>query len=175
MLDLYLSVNTSVLPIRKKNDGLNMYLLECAFRYLNQRFGTDLKINKNYTKDANHSDVDQILDSIASQRKISKKKASIDGFKASASMEILTKKLVGNSKDYKCTKDCIGVCYCGPQALFRHRFYGANIYAIFTSNENVKCLLCEKEMKPETMDAHLDNNCFVFQPIVHHALGGYTL
>lgn len=166
MLDLYLSVNTSVLPIEKKNDGLHSYLLECAFRYLNERFGTDLKINQNYDQNTNDADVKEILNSLATQRKISEKKALIDGFKALPTMKIMNKKLSINRKNIKCQNNCNLMCHCGPQTHFRQRFYGANIYAIFHINEEVKCILCEKEMKPDEMNAHLDNDCFIFKSLV---------
>lgn len=166
MLDLYLSVNTSVTPVEKKVDGLHIHLLECAFAYLKGRFGISLTINNNYDLGADDSDVKEILATLAVARKISKKRALIEGFKATPKMKILTRKLVGDSSDFKCKKNCGITCYCGPQQMFRHRFFGANIYAIFSDGDYVKCILCEKELEPSTIDAHLDNDCYVFKPLV---------
>lgn len=163
MLDLFSNMNSTY----RDDDNLKIYLLECAFSYLNRRFGTTLSINNNYATSHNNdaSDVQQILDSIANERKRSGKKALIDGFKSTPHMRILTRKLVGSSDQFKCTKNCM-ICYCQPQMVFRKRFYGANIYAINSiSDDEVKCLLCEKEMKQDTLDTHLDNGCIVFKPL----------
>lgn len=159
MLDLFLRMNTD-----REDDNLKVYLLDCAFNYLNKRFGTSLIINNNYTKhNADHSDVKEILDTIAKERKRSSKKALIEGFKNTPNMRVLTKKLSGNSDQFKCTKGCT-TCYCEPQMVFRKCFYGANIYAAFTVDE-VKCLLCEKEIGQRSLNAHLDNDCNLFKPL----------
>lgn len=165
MLDLYLSVNTSVMSVEKKIDGLHIHLLECAFAYLKVRFGISLTINNNYDMDADDSDVREILASLAVTRKISEKKALIEGFKATPKMKILTRKLVGDSSNFKCRQNCGIICCCVPQQMFRHRFFGANIYAICSDGDHVKCILCEKKMKPHTIDAHLENDCYVFKPL----------
>lgn len=160
MLCLYMnSTSTDKMP-----DGLQMLLLKGAIDYLNHCFETELKLNHNYCKDNNNSDVKEILNFLAADRRVSDKKPLIDGFKATPGMQILTKKLFGNPEDFECRQNC-GLCYCEPAIKFRQCFLGANIYAIYPVREDVKCLLCEKEVPRGAMEHHLDHDCFVFKPL----------
>lgn len=165
MLCLYMNVSSS----EKIEDGLQMHLLKGAIEYLNHCFETNLKINNNYTNNNNNTDVKEILNTLAAERKVTEKKPLIDGFKATPGMQILTRKLFGNSQDYECKRNC-GLCYCEPMLKFRQRFLGANIYAIYPVSDDVKCLLCEKEVTRGTMEDHFDYDCSVFKP-----LGGPTV
>ncbi|XP_055317136.1 uncharacterized protein LOC129576301 [Sitodiplosis mosellana] len=160
MLCLYMNIST----VDKMPDGLQMHLLKGAIDYLNHCFETDLKINNNYGKDNNTSDVKEILNYVAAERRVGDKKPLIDGFKATPGMQILTRKLFGNSEDFECKQNC-GLCYCEPAIKFRQHFNGVNIYAIYPVREDVKCLLCEKEVARGSMEDHLDCDCFVFKPL----------
>ncbi|XP_031625882.1 uncharacterized protein LOC116342417 [Contarinia nasturtii] len=163
MLDLYLTLRAE----EEISDNLNIYLLEAATTYLNRCFGTNLAINNNNSKQKNvdESDVERILESVANDRKMSTKKARMEGLKVTPEIRVLSKKLKGNSREFKCVKKCGVACYCPPQMKFREHFFGANIYAIYTVEENkVKCILCQEEMPKGTMDTHLDNNCPIFRP-----------
>lgn len=162
MLCLYM--NSIGSPAEKLPDGLQMHLLKGAIDYLNHCFETSLKINNNYAKDNNNSDVKGILNYVAAERRIGDKKPLIDGFKATPGMQILTRKLFGKSEDFECKQNC-GLCYCEPAIKFRQRFLGSNIYAIYPIREDVKCILCEKEVARGSMEKHLDDDCFVFKPL----------
>lgn len=163
MLDLFLSLNA-----KKKDDNLTVYLMECAFRYLNQCFGTQLKVNYNYLKKAGDvSDVKRILNEVSIERKRANKKFRFEIIRGpTTDFKIMTKKLFGKSNRFKCTQNC-QLCYCEPQMIFRHRIcdLGVKIFAIYGySDVTVKCILCEKEMQKCRLDAHLENDCHVLNP-----------
>lgn len=168
MTDLLLSVNAE-----EKNDDLHVCMFEYAINYFNNHFGTNLRINFNYKgQNSGDAEVQQILDVVAGQRRMSCKKATMEGFKAEPVMRILTRRLTGNSRGIKCTHGAIW--YCESQMIFRQRFYGSNIYAIFAVEDPVKCFLCEQEMKKGTLNAHFENDCGIFNPAPVIGLGVYA-
>lgn len=153
MLDLWLSSGSEGM-----NDDMHVYLLEAAIKYFNSRFGTNLKVNYNYQQhDLRDADVERILDVIAVERKISSKKASMACFK------VINKRHLGSIRELKCPPEHGLVCHCPPQRMFRDRFYGANIYAIFAVEDKVKCFLCDKERDCGNLNAHFQNEC-IFNP-----------
>ncbi|XP_031632713.1 uncharacterized protein LOC116346675 [Contarinia nasturtii] len=162
MLDLYLRKTAS-----QKNTVLHVHLLQGAFRYLNRRFGMDLKINNNFNnKDPNNADIREILKNTSAVRRNSLKKPLIAGFKVAPYMKFENTQLVINSNlhDKNMHLDDREL-----QALFWTRFKGANIYAIFHDSDNMSCLLCQKEIGLGTLEAHLDSDCYVFkQPVAYH-------
>lgn len=149
----------------ENNDDLHVYLLEAAFSYFNQCFKTSLRVNYNYKgHDSGDSEVEKILNAVALERKITSKKVSMAIFKFTPDMKVLTKRHLGNSRELKCPPEHGAICYCGPQRMFRHRFFGSNIYAIFAVKEKVKCFLCDEEIEAATLHAHFQNDCYIFNP-----------
>lgn len=142
---------------------MHVYLLEAAISYFNKGFKTNLKVNYNYNYKPHDdaAEIDKIMGVLAVERGISSKKASMPTFKMPPTMKVLTNRQHGNSQKLKCPKEHGLTCFRPP---FRARFFGSNIYAIFTVKEKVKCFVCDKEIDFGTLDAHFQNNCRVFNP-----------
>lgn len=77
---------------------------------------------------------------------------------------ILNNKLiVKNQNQFECKKGCTP-CYCEPELLFRERFRGARLFAIYEKNrDKIKCILCQIKVDREKLDEHFDNHCIVFK------------
>lgn len=161
-IDLYLSINA-----KETNDDMHVYLLEAAFVYFNERFKTNLKVNYNYKAQECSDDaaeIDKILSKLAIERTTSSKKAAMSNFKIRSIMKVLNNRHHGNSGKLKCPKEHGPICYCPPQLEFRARFFGSNIYAIFATEEKVKCILCNEEIGSGPLNTHFQNNCEIFNP-----------
>lgn len=161
-IDLYLSLNAE-----ENDDDMHVYLLEAAISYLNQHFKTNLRVNYNYRAQEcldDAAEIEKVLDRTARERTVSSQKASMAAFKMAPIMKVLTHRHHGNSRELKCPKEHGPICYCPPQLVFRARFFGSNIYAIFTVPEKVKCFLCDKEIEAGTFGAHFEKHCQIFNP-----------
>lgn len=151
-----------------ENPHLVEYLLEAAMNYFNKRFETNHTLNNNYKPDSDDTDVQEILASIANERMDSNGDS-----KMVPSVKLLTKKVAGNKVAVMCAENCGGFCYangCRSAAALRERFYGSNIYFIFTV-DGPQCFLCEKEIRGGTSGVHFDKDCKVFgrpKQTAHH-------
>lgn len=146
---------------------MHVFLLEAAFSYLNETFKSNLKVNYNYRAQQladEVTEVDAILRALAVERTITSTKTS--HFRKLPAMKVLTTRRTGNSRELKCPPEHGIVCYCGSQMEFRRRFFGANIYAIFAIEEQVKCLACNEEFDRSTFELrdHFQNVCETFNP-----------
>lgn len=162
MMDLYLTINAG----NEQDDDMHVYLLEYGIGYFNQCFKTSLKVNYNYkAQGSGDGEVENLLAALAIERQISSKKPRIATFHFTPEMKILTIRRVGSSQGLKCPKEHGIPCYCPPQRMFRSQFFGSNIYAIFAIEENVKCFVCDKQMKLGQLQQHFQKDCTIFNPV----------
>ncbi len=143
---------------------LAAYLLYSGIQYFNICFGTNLVVNNNYKPHNDDKDVQEILNSIIIARTSSTGK--IKNFTMPPQVKLLTKRITGNKNAVKCKneKGCGAFCYgqgCPSAFALRQRYFGANIYFLFTVDP-LKCFLCEKEIDKGTLNAHYNKDCKAF-------------
>lgn len=147
----------------KSSTDLVAYLLAGGMNYFNVRFGTNLVINNNYNPNNDDTDVKEILASIVDERTPSTGKVGI--FTLAPKVKLLTGRIVGNPDSVKCKKGgCGGFCYttnCPSAVALRQRYYGSNIYFLFTVDQP-QCFLCEKIIKNGALNAHFNKDCKAF-------------
>lgn len=148
---------------------MHVYMLEAAIKNFNERFKTTLKLNFNYKQQESSTDaaeIGKILSELAIARTTSSKKAAMSNFKLRPTMKVLTYRRRGTSRALKCPKEHGPICHaCPAQIEFRVQFYGANIYAIFLTEEEVKCLLCGEKIETGNLATHFQNDCEIFNPV----------
>lgn len=134
--------------------------------YLNKSYGTELRVNRNYSQDgSDDEEVGAFVRNLGMERKISSKMPSMSSDKMEPEMKMLTTKCLGNGGRFKCSLDHIANCGCETKKMFQDRFAGTNIKAGFDYDaKHVECFLCREEFETERLHVHYETECKVFHP-----------
>ncbi len=183
LLHLYLTSQA-----RTEENDLQVYLLGCGIRYLNESFELGLKINHNFDvvrsgggKKENinvpvpsHNDINETQQLIELLGGSAVEFIPVSSKRNPIVRIINTKLIVKNQEQFKCKMNC-EICHCGPQLIMRERYLGAKIYyySFFTIKpDTFECILCECQVERRKLNKHLDNDCVVFKvsQIIHDKL-----